>query len=94
MVFVLVRWSTCSFTEIFCSVTLPGPGPHRLDTEPLAALLPPSLPFSAAVEEAAVAAGSMFCEAMTATGAGNTDRQTDRQAVRHKHTDTQSSDCG
>lgn len=37
---------------------------HRLDTEPLAALPPLSLPFSAAEEEAAGAAGSMFWEAM------------------------------
>lgn len=40
---------------------------HRLDTEPLAALPPLSLPFRAAVLEAAAAAGSMFWEAMSVT---------------------------
>lgn len=35
-------------------------------TEPLAALPPLSLPFRAAVDEAAAAAGSMFWEAMSA----------------------------
>lgn len=42
-------------------------GTHRLDTEPLAALPPLSLPFRAA-EEVAAAAGSMFWEAMSGTG--------------------------
>lgn len=37
-----------------------------MDTEPLAALPPLSLPFRAAVDEAAAAAGSMFWEAMSA----------------------------
>lgn len=61
-----------------------------MDTEPLAALPPLSLPFSAAVDEAVVAAGSMFCEAMTANGAG--DRQTGGEtdqasaAQTHRHT--------
>lgn len=36
---------------------------HRLETEPLVALPPPSLPFRAAVDDAA--AGSMFWEAMS-----------------------------
>ncbi|MEQ2204118.1 DNA-directed RNA polymerase II subunit RPB11-a [Xenoophorus captivus] len=39
-------------------------GTHRLVTEPLVALLALSLPFRAAVDEAAAAAGSMFWEAM------------------------------
>lgn len=38
---------------------------HRLVTEPLVALPTLSLPFRAAVDEAAAAAGSMFCEAMS-----------------------------
>lgn len=37
-----------------------------MDTEPLVALPPLSLPFRAAVDEAAAAAGSMFWEAMSA----------------------------
>lgn len=48
---------------------------HRLETEPLVALLPPSLPFRAAVDDAA--AGSMFWEAMSsgvAVTAGETGR--------------------
>ena len=63
---------------------------HRLDTELLAALPLLSLPFRAAVEEAAVAAGSMFWEAMSANGpvtAGHGQRMTDRQ-TRQSVTDT------
>lgn len=69
---------------------------HRLDTEPLVALPPLSLPFRAAVEEAAAAAGSMFWEAMSTDGAVTAgDRQTvgqrqrqmeDRLGDRHRHT--------
>lgn len=47
---------------------------HRLVTEPLAALPPLSLPFNAAVEEAAAAAGSMFWEAMIASVAARRKR--------------------
>lgn len=58
---------------------------HRLETEPFVALPPLSLPFRAAVDEAAAAAGSMFCEAMSANGSAPAEERqagcyTDRAA--------------
>lgn len=68
---------------------------HRLDTEPLAALPPLSLPFPAAVEEAVAAAGSVFCEAMCAIGpviAAKTEEEIGGHGG--TNTDTQLSHCG
>lgn len=64
---------------------------HRLDTEPLAAMPTLSLPFRAAVDEAAAAAGSMFWEAMSAGYCWgdrqvltDTDRDRDISGWRHR----------
>lgn len=64
--------------------------PHRLVTEPLAALLPPSLPFRAAAAAPAAAAGSRFWEAMNATVAvtvGDIQSVSDKLSKRHRNKD-------
>lgn len=66
-------------------------------TEPLAALPPLSLPFRAAVDEAAAAAGSMFWEAMSAdvtVTAGETNGWSVRQTGKQRDKDTGSQTAG
>lgn len=79
-------------TKVFLILNDINKQTHRLDTEPLAALPPLSLPFRAAVDEAAAAAGSMFWEAMSADVAV-TAKETGR-TLSDKDADSRRTDCG